>query len=82
MAETESERATTEAGVAESVHDASVHDASIWPAVLAGGVTIASLGLLSASWLIGAVGVVATILGIAGWVADLLRDEPHLAGER
>jgi hypothetical protein len=60
-------------------HATAVHDASVWPAVLAGGLTVAFLGLITMTWLIVAIGVVGTVLGIGGWMGELLKGTPHLA---
>jgi hypothetical protein len=53
------------------------HESSVWPAVLAAGVTVAFFGLITASVSFSVLGVLATILGIGGWVGELRHAPEH-----
>lgn len=53
------------------------HESSIWPAVLAAGVTVAFFGLLVGSLSFSILGVLATALGIGGWVGELRHAPEH-----
>lgn len=78
MPHAQPDHATTETPTpAAAGHTDHGHEASIWPAVIALGLTIAFLGLLTTSWSIGGVGVVGTVVGIGGWVGELHVGEPH-----
>src|SRR5436305_1619533 len=54
-----------------------VHESSVWPAVLAAGVTVAFFGLITGSLSFSVLGVLATILGIGGWVGELRHAPEH-----
>ena len=54
-----------------------VHDSSVWPAVLAAGLTVGFFGLITASWSFSILGVLATVLGIGGWVGELRHAPEH-----
>ena len=54
-----------------------VHEASVWPAVLAAGLTVTFFGLIASSWGFGILGVLATVLGIGGWVGELTHAHEH-----
>ncbi len=53
------------------------HDASVWPAVLAAGITVAFFGLITGSLSFSILGVLATVLGIGGWVGELRHASEH-----
>jgi hypothetical protein len=45
---------------------------SVWPMVAAGGLTLALFGLVIATWVFSVVGAVVLVVGIVGWVRELV----------
>jgi hypothetical protein len=46
---------------------------TVWPAVLASGVTLAAMGLITSPLLI-AFGAVVVAVSIGGWISELLKE--------